>query len=254
MNVLQDILGLFKRKVFKLPKDEDVIFLGTVKKRKSGNVNPAKKEDVKLNAGLIKYKDLKSSIINSIPTPPTPSGSSVPPIKNSSIIFLAPGNSPLTAGVSQTSTKLRGIPFPVYGDFDSTGIVLQVQNTSTATLHLALYKYDYENDVWDKATEQMDINIAVAGTINQNFTSPQPLEAGLYCVGFRDSNSTGQVTGLFKHRSTNKFGADLTSMTSFYNLMQTDLISYSPTMPLQITFPSANFLENNYHEFFQIKS
>jgi hypothetical protein len=199
-----------------------------------------------------KVNTLETTVEN-LPTNSGGGGSDIPQIKNSSYNFLAFGNSALTAGVSQTSTLIRGIPFSIKGNINSTGIVLQVQNTSTATLHLALYKYDYENDVWNKATEQMDINIAVTGIINENFTSPQPLEAGLYCVGFRDSNSTGQVTGLFKHRSTNKFSGNFSNMTNFYNIMQTSTISYSPTMPAQITFPAANFLENNYHELFQIK-
>lgn len=177
----------------------------------------------------------------------------IPQIKNSSYNFLAYGNSALTAGLNQSSTKFKGIPFPIKGNVDTTGIVFQVQNTSTATLHLALYKYDYDNDIWNKATEQLDINIAATGVISQNYTTPQALSPGLYCVAFRDSNSTGQLTGLFKHRSTNKFSGDFTDMTGFYNLMESATISYSPTMPAQITFPSANFIENNYHEFFQIK-
>ena len=180
-------------------------------------------------------------------------GSDIPQIKNSSYNFLAYGNSALTAGVNQSSTKFRGIPFPIKGNVDSTGIVLEVQNTSTATLHLALYKYDYTNDIWDKATEQLDINITAIGVVSQNYTTPQSLSPGLYCVAFRDSNSTGQLTGLFKHRSINKFSGNFTDMTGFYNTMESATISYSPTMPDQITFPAANFKEYNYHEFFQIK-
>lgn len=61
MNILQDILGLFKRKVFKSPKDEDVIVLATVKKRKSGRQNQSK-DETKLDPGLVKFKDLKASI------------------------------------------------------------------------------------------------------------------------------------------------------------------------------------------------
>ena len=177
----------------------------------------------------------------------------VPQIKGTSINYLPFGNTTFTAGVNQTSTKIKGIPFSVYGNINSTGIVLQVQNTSTATLNLALYKYDYENDIWDIATEQLNINITASGVVSQDFTTPQTLDAGKYCVAFRDNNSTGQLTGFFKNRSQNNFGGNFTSMSLFYNTMITNTLAYSPTLPAQINFPSANFLENNYHEAFQIK-
>jgi hypothetical protein len=180
-------------------------------------------------------------------------GSDIPQVKGTSINYLPFGNTTFTAGVSQSSSKIKGIPLSVYGNINTTGIVLQVQNTSTATLHLALYKYDYDNDIWDIATEQLDINITATGVVSQDFTTPQTLTAGKYCVAFRDSNSSGQLTGFFKNRSQNNFGGNFTSMTGFYNTMETNTISYSPTMPAQITFPAVNFLENNYHEAFQIK-
>ena len=241
MNIIKSILGLVKKQFFVKPEDKDVLIIGKRDQLRSS------KEPI-YNAGVVTFKSLKEEILTGVD-----SGADIPQIKDTSIIFLAPGNSALTAGVSTTSTRLRGIPFSVTGSNSSTGIVLQVQNTSTATLHLALYKYDYDNNIWDIATEQLDVNIAATGVVSQDFTSPQLLEAGLYCVAFRDSNSTGQIAGLFKHRSTNKFGGVYTDMTSSFNLMQSNIISYSPTMPTQITFPSANFVENNYHELFQIK-
>lgn len=184
---------------------------------------------------------------------PSEGGADIPQIKGASINFLPFGNTSLTAGVNQTSTKIKGIPFNVSGNMDSTGIVLQVSNTSTSTLHLALYKYDYSNDIWNIASEQMDINISATGVISQDFTVAQSLTAGKYCVAFKDSTSTGQILGFYKNRSQNNFGGNFTSMTGFYNTMQTGTISYSPTMPATITFSSANFLENAYHEVFQIK-
>jgi hypothetical protein len=125
-------------------------------------------------------------------------GSNIPQIKETSIIFLPPGNTILTASVNQISTRIKAVPFQVFGDINTKGIVLQVANPSTATLHLALYKYDYSNDIWDIATEQMDINISATGIINQNFSTPQNLKPGLYCVAFRDNNSTGKYLDYLK--------------------------------------------------------
>ena len=179
-------------------------------------------------------------------------GSNIPQIKETSINFLPAGNTILTASVNQISTRIKAVPFQVFGDINTKGVVFQVANPSTATLHLALYKYDYDNDIWDIATEQLDINIAASGIINQNFTTPQNLKPALYCVAFRDNNSTGKILGLFKNRSKNKFSGNFTSMSAFYNMMRTNVISYSPTLPNQIVLPSSNFQELNYHEFFQI--
>ena len=241
MNIIKSILGLVKKQFFVKPEDKDVLIIGKRDQLRSS------KEPI-YNAGAVTFKSLKDEIVAGVG-----SGADIPQIKESSYNFLAYGNSALIAGINQTSTKFRAIPFPIKGNVDTTGIVLQVQNTSTATLHLALYKYDYTNDIWDKATEQLDINITVTGVISQNYTAPQPLSPGLYCVAFRDSNSSGQLTGLFKHRSNNKFSGNFTDMTGFYNIMESATTSYTPTMPNQITFPAANFLENNYHELFQIQ-
>ncbi len=179
-------------------------------------------------------------------------GSNIPQIKETSINFLPAGNTILTASVNQASTRIKAVPFQVFGDINTKGVVLQVANPSTAVLHLALYKYDYEADIWNIATEQLDINISATGIINQNFTSPQNLKPALYCIAFRDNNSTGKVLGLFKNRSKNKFSGNFSSMSAFYNIMRTNTLSYSPTLPAQITLPSNNFQELNYHEFFQI--
>ena len=177
----------------------------------------------------------------------------IPQVKGTCINWLPDGQGLLTAGVTQTSTRIKGIPFPVKGNIDCLGVNLQVQNISTATLHLALYKYDYSNDIWNKATDQLDINITATGVILQTFSTPQSLDAGFYCVAFRDSDSTGDLTGVFKNRSQNKYLGAPTGLDDFYNTMRTTVISYSPTMPTQITFPISEMQENNYHELFQIQ-
>jgi hypothetical protein len=74
-------------------------------------------------------------------------GSDIPQVKGTCINWLPDGQGLLTAGVNQTSTRIKGIPFPVKGNIDCLGVNLQVQNISTATLHLAIYKYDYTNDI-----------------------------------------------------------------------------------------------------------
>jgi hypothetical protein len=109
-------------------------------------------------------------------------GSDIPQVKGTCINWLPDGQGLLTAGVNQTSTRIKGIPFPVKGNIDCLGVNLQVQNISTATLHLAIYKYDYTNDIWDKATDQLDINITATGVILQTFSTPQSLDPGFYCV------------------------------------------------------------------------
>lgn len=180
-------------------------------------------------------------------------GSDIPQVKGTCINWLPPGQTLLTAGVSQTSTRIKGIPFPVYGNIDCTGINLQVQNLSTATLHLAFYKYDYLADVWNKATDQLDINITATGLILQTFTTPQPLDPGFYCVAFRDSDSTGDLVGVFKHRSQNKYLGAPTGLDDFYNTLRTVTTSYNPILPNQIVFPVSEMQENTYHELFQIQ-
>lgn len=177
----------------------------------------------------------------------------IPQVKGTCINWLPDGQGLLTAGVNQTSTRIKGIPFPVKGNIDCLGVNLQVQNISTATLHLAIYKYDYTNDIWNKATDQLDINITATGVILQTFSTPQSLDAGFYCVAFRDSDSTGDLTGVFKNRSQNKYLGAPTGLDDFYNTMRTVVLSYSPTMPSQITFPISEMQENNYHELFQIQ-
>ena len=180
-------------------------------------------------------------------------GADIPQVKGTCINWLPDGQTLLTAGITQVSTRIKGIPFPVHGNIDCLGVNLQVQSNSTATLHLALYNYDYTNDIWDKATDQLDINITTTGLIIQTFSTPQPLDAGFYCVAFRDSNSTGNLTGVFKNRSQNKYLGAPTGLDGFYNTIRTVTTSYSPTMPAQITFPVSEMQENNYHELFQIQ-
>ncbi len=99
----------------------------------------------------------------------------------------------------------------------------------------------------------MDISIASTGLIDQNFTTAQSLSPGKYCVAFRADTSGGQVLGFYKERTTNYFGGNPNSMTLFFNTMVTNVISYSAIMPAQITFPAANFVDNFFHEVFQIK-
>jgi len=180
-------------------------------------------------------------------------GSDIPQVKGTCINWLPDGQGLLTAGVSQTSTRIKGIPFPVKGNIDCLGINLQVQNISTAILHLALYKYDYPADVWNISTDQLDINITATGLISQTFTTPQPLDPGFYCVAFRDSDSTGDLTGVFKNRSQNKYLGAPTGLDDFYNTMRTITLAYSPILPSQITFPISEMQENTYHELFQIQ-
>ena len=54
--MLQDILGMFKRKIFRTPTDEDVFIVG--KLRQSRN----KFDDPKIDQTLVKLKDLKTAI------------------------------------------------------------------------------------------------------------------------------------------------------------------------------------------------
>ena len=108
---------------------------------------------------------------------PSVGGADIPEIKGTSLNYLPYCNSSLTAGINQASTYIRGIVFNISGATNSTGIVLQVQNTGTL-LHLALYKYDYDADIWNIATEQMDVSMVATGVVSQDFTSPQALAPG----------------------------------------------------------------------------
>lgn len=56
MSMLQDILGMFKRKIFRTPTDEDVFIVGKLKPTKN------KFDDPKIDQTLVKLKDLKTVI------------------------------------------------------------------------------------------------------------------------------------------------------------------------------------------------
>jgi len=177
----------------------------------------------------------------------------IPQIKGTSINYIPFGNGALTAGVTGTPTKLKGIAFDITGNVSSTGIVLEVMVSASATTHVAFYKYDYDADVWNIATEQLDVNMAATGVVSQDFTTPQALTAGKYCVAWRPSDTISQILGFYKLRSRNNLSGNFTSMTTIKNKMETGTISYSATMPATITFPAANFVESLYCETFQIK-
>ena len=53
-------------------------------------------------------------------------GSNIPQIKETSINFLPAGNTILTASVNQISTRIKAVPFQVFGDINTKGIVFQV--------------------------------------------------------------------------------------------------------------------------------
>ncbi len=95
--------------------------------------------------------------------------------------------------------------------------------------------------------------MAATGIVSQNFTTPQKLTAGKYCVAWRPSDTISQILGFYKLRSQIRLGGDITSMSTIKNRMETGTISYSPTMPATITFPSSLFVEALYCEAFQIK-
>ena len=83
-------------------------------------------------------------------------------------------------GLTGSPTELRGVVFDIAGNVSSTGIILEVVVSAAATLHLAFYKYDYEADIWNIATEQLDVSMAATGVVSQDFTTPQALTAGKY--------------------------------------------------------------------------
>ena len=180
-------------------------------------------------------------------------GTDIPQIKGTSITYIPFGNGTLTAGLTGSTTKLKGIVFDITGTSETTGIVLEVVVAAAATLHLAFYKYDYDADIWNIATEQMDVSMAATGVVSQNFTTPQELTPGKYCVAWRPSDTISQILGFYKLRSQIRLGGDTTSMGGIKNKMETGTISYSPTMPATITFPAANFVLALYCEAFQIK-
>tara|TARA_R110000787_G_scaffold145436_4_gene259266 strand:- start:6 stop:596 length:591 start_codon:yes stop_codon:yes gene_type:complete len=181
-------------------------------------------------------------------------GADIPQIKGTSINYVPGANSTLTGGVNGAPQQVQGIVFDVPGAVSSTGIVLDVVTAEAGQImQIALYKYDYDTDVWNIATEQMDVAMDATGVVSQDFTTPQALTAGKYCVGFRPSGTSMTIMGFYKLRSTNNFSGSFTSMTGFKNTMITNTISYSATLPATVTFPSANFVEYLYSATFQIK-
>jgi hypothetical protein len=180
-------------------------------------------------------------------------GADIPEIKGTSINYMPYGNGALTGGLSGSPSELRGVVFDITGNVSSTGIILEVVVSASATLHLAVYKYDYTNDIWNIATEQLDISMAATGLVSQNFTTPQALTAGKYCIAWRPSDTISQILGFYKLRSRNNLTGDFASMTTIKNRMETGIITYSAIMPATITFPSALFTLVLYCEVFQIK-
>ena len=181
-------------------------------------------------------------------------GADIPQIKGTSINYVNNANNTITTGVNGNTVNVQGIVFDVPGAVSSTGIVLQVVNPQAGQImQIAFYKYDYDTDVWNIATEQMDVAMDATGVVSQDFTTPQALTAGKYCVGFRPSGTSMQIMGFYKYRSTVNFSGSFTSMTGFKNTMVTNTISYSATLPATVTFPPANFAENVYSAVFQIK-
>jgi hypothetical protein len=180
-------------------------------------------------------------------------GADIPQIKGTSINYIPFGNGTLTAGLTGAPTEIRGVVFDIAGNVSSTGIVLEVKVSAVATAHVAFYKYDYENDIWNIATEQLDISMAVVGVVSQDFSTPQELTAGKYCIAWRLSDTMSQILGFYKLRSRNNLSGDFSSMNTMKNRMETGVISYSATMPDAITFPPALFALVLYCEAFQIK-
>jgi len=178
-------------------------------------------------------------------------GASVEQIKGTSINFVPTQNSTITGGLSRSVAQMKGIPFDINATVDTTGITFECTSAAASTfMYVALYKYDYANDIWDIATEQMDISLAATGVITSNYSTPQSLTSGKYAICFV-GGVPAMIQGFYKLRSTNNFSGKGTSMSGFYNVM-TSVGNIGSTMPTQITFDPADFLENLYHEAFQI--
>ena len=54
-------------------------------------------------------------------------GSNIPQIKETSINFLPAGNTILTASVNQISTRIKAVPFQVFGDINKKALFFKSQ-------------------------------------------------------------------------------------------------------------------------------
>jgi hypothetical protein len=181
-------------------------------------------------------------------------GSDIPQIKGTSINYIPPTVNASTTGWNTLSTVIKATPFTVYGNVSSTALILDCTTANApGVLHLALYKYDYDADIWNIATEQLDASMVATGMIVQSFTTPQALTPGKYCVAWRCNLSGAMIRAFYKKASSLNFSGSDVSSTNWMNIMITDAIAYNATMPTALTFPPANFLNSTYHENIQIK-
>ena len=147
------------------------------------------------------------------------------------------------------AVAITGMPFNIIGNSSCLGIVFNVYNTGDK-IHMALYKYDYTTDIWSIASEDLTITLSVTGYVTQNFTTAAALTPGKYCIAWRSSTTAGQLWGINKDRASLRISGDVTNSINYYNMMRTNSITYSPTMPTTIAFPSANlFAEANVPSF-----
>ena len=177
-------------------------------------------------------------------------GADIPEIQGTTLNFLGNGNSAyMGGGVNTISTAITGMPFNIIGNSSCLGIVFNVYNTGDK-IHMALYKYDYTTDIWSIASEDLTITLSVTGYVTQNFTTAAALTPGKYCIAWRSSTTAGQLWGINKDRASLRISGDVTNSINYYNMMRTNSITYSPTMPTTIAFPSANlFAEANVPSF-----
>jgi len=181
-------------------------------------------------------------------------GPDIPEIKGTSINWVPPSASIGFNPVNTLSTVIKATPFTVYGNVSSTGVVIEGTGANApGVLHMALYKYDYDADIWNIATEQLDASMVATGMIVQSFTTPQALTPGKYCVAWRCNLSGASIRAFYKKSSTLNFSGSDVSSTNWMNIMVTNAIAYNATMPTALTFPPANFLNSTTHENIQIK-
>jgi len=240
MNIIKSILGLVKKQFFVKPTDKDVLIIGKRDELRSS------KEPI-YTAGAVTFKSLKEEIAGGID-----SGADVPEIKGTSINFVPTQNTTLVGDVQLSVTSIRAIPFEIFSNVSCTGITFEVGvSTGSGSIQLALYKYDYENNIWNLATEQIDPSTGVVAVVTGNFSKPQPLTPGKYCIAWRGNSGLPRIKGFYKLRSTVNFSGNNTNMVGFYNTMLFTT-PYSTALPASIVFDPADYLEQLYHEAFQI--
>jgi hypothetical protein len=240
MNIIKSILGLVKKQFFVKPADKDVLIIGKRDELRSS------KEPI-YTAGAVTFKNLKDEVAAGIDA-----GADVPEIKGSSINFVPTQNGTLLSDIQLSITSIKAIPFEIFSNVSCTGITFEVGiTTGSGSLQLGLYKYDYENDIWNLATAQMDASTSLDAVVTSDFPTPQPLTPGKYCIAWRGNTTLPRIKGFYKLRSTVNFSGNNTNMTGFYNTM-VFTTPYNAALPVSIVFDPADFLEQLYHEAFQI--